>query len=80
MVKDMLDQGVIHNSQYPWASPIVLVVKHNGTASFCVDYHKLNAVTKMDAFPLPRIKSYFHILFNIGSMSILTSENGSRIN
>ena len=62
MVQDMLDQGVIKNSQSPWASPIVLVAKKDGTTRFCVDYRKLNAVTKMDVFPLPRIDDSIDIL------------------
>ena len=62
MVQDMLDQGVIQHSQSPWASPIVLVAKQDGTTRFCVDYRKLNTVTKMDVFPLPRIDDSIDIL------------------
>ena len=54
-VKDMLDKGVIEPAQGPWASPVVLVKKKNGSWRFCVDYGRLNAVTKKDVSPLPRI-------------------------
>ena len=35
--------------------PVVLVRKKNGKIRFCVDYSKLNQVTKKDSFPTPRI-------------------------
>ena len=54
-VEGMLQQGVIQPSSSPWASPIVLVKKKDGTFRFCVDYRKLNSVTKKDAHPLPRV-------------------------
>ena len=54
MLQTMLEQGVIQTSFSPWAAPIVLV-KKDGTTRFCVDYRKLNDVTKKDAYPLPRI-------------------------
>ena len=54
-LEQMQEKGVIKPSSSPWASPIVLVCKKDGTMRFCIDYRKLNAVTKADKFPLPRI-------------------------
>jgi hypothetical protein len=55
LVDDMLAQDTIQPSTSPWASPIVLVKKKDGSTRFCIDYRKLNSVTHKDAFPLPRI-------------------------
>ena len=54
-LKKMQDQGVIQPSCSPWASPVVLVRKKDGTMRFCIDYRQLNQATKPDVFPLPRI-------------------------
>ena len=51
----MLQNGVVHPSTSPWASPIVLVKKKDGGTCFCVDYRELNDVTRKDAYQLPQI-------------------------
>ncbi|TKR88791.1 hypothetical protein L596_012979 [Steinernema carpocapsae] len=49
MVHDYLREGIIRKSHSPWASPIVLVRKKDGSIRMCVDYRKLNSVTIKDA-------------------------------
>ena len=54
-IENILKHGVIKPSSSPWASPIVLVRKKDGTTRFCVDYRRLNSATVKDSYPLPRI-------------------------
>ena len=54
LLREMLDNGIVEPSEGPWSSPIVLAKKEDGTLRFCVDYRKVNTITKRDAYPLPR--------------------------
>ena len=53
----LLDEGVISPVQHSeWATPIVPVVKKNGTIRICGDYKvTLNRVAVVESYPLPRI-------------------------
>ena len=55
-IQKLLQQGSVRPSCSPWSSPIVLVRKKDGSVRPCVDYRRVNAVTKKDAFPLPRTR------------------------
>ena len=52
----MKDLNVIEPSESPWAAPVVLVRKRDGTLRYCIDYRKLNQVTQKDSYPLPNIQ------------------------
>ena len=54
-ISEMLQAGIIKESQSEYASPIVLVKKKNGDYRMCVDYRSLNRITTRDFYPLPRI-------------------------
>jgi hypothetical protein len=58
-IQRLLQNGLIQRSYSPWASPIALARKKDGSYRFCIDYRKLNAVTKKDAYPVPLIDEIF---------------------
>jgi transposase len=68
-VEKMLKENIIEPSQSPWSSPVCLVLKKDGDYRFCVDYRKLNSVTKPDAYPLPYISSILDQLRDCHYMS-----------
>ena len=54
-VSYLLKNDLIERSRSNWSSPCLLVPKPDGTFRMCTDYRKLNAITKTDTYPLPRI-------------------------
>lgn len=72
---ELLDTGVARPSESPWGFPVVLVEKKDGTYRLCVDYRRLNEVTKKDAYPLPNISS---LVSNLGGAMYFTTLDASR--
>ncbi|XP_070573540.1 uncharacterized protein [Ptychodera flava] len=62
LIQDMMDCGVIRESNSPYAAPIVLVGKRDGTTRLCIDYRRLNSKTIRDAYALPRIEESMECL------------------
>ena len=54
-LKTFLKKGWIRPSRSPWATVALVVPKKDATWRVCIDYRDLNAVTKMDAYPLLKI-------------------------
>lgn len=51
----LYQHGLARDSYSEYGAPVTLVKKQDGTWRFCVDYRKLNAITKEAKYPLPRI-------------------------
>jgi hypothetical protein len=68
-LEENLHKGFIETSQAPFASPILFVKKANGGLRFCIDYRKLNAITRKDRYPLPLIDE---TLARLGKARIFT--------
>ncbi|UYV64947.1 SETMAR [Cordylochernes scorpioides] len=62
--EELSKKGLIRESQSPWAFPVVLVSKKDGSQRMCIDYRKLNAITIDDKQPLPYIQDMFDRLHN----------------
>lgn len=76
LLQDMMEKKVISPSKSPWASPVVLVQKKNGSTRFCVDYRKVYKVTRKDAYPIPRIDETLDTLAGATFFSTLYLRNG----
>lgn len=76
IVNELLRYGIIRESQSPYASPIILVPKKDGSPRLCVDYRKLNSLTVKQKFPLPRIDDQLDKLLNFSTYITLDLYSG----
>lgn len=70
IIKDLLDKGVIRESQSQYSSPIILVKKKDGSDRMCVDYRALNRLTIKDRYPMPLIDDHID---RLGKFKFFTS-------
>ena len=70
-LREMLESGAIRPSQSAWCNAVVLVLKKDGSLCFCIHFCHLNACTKKDSYPLPRIQEALESLVGTGHFSCL---------
>ena len=75
-VDQMLADGIIEPSESPWSSPIVLAKKKDGKYRFCIDFQKVNEVTRKDAYPLPFINAILDKLRRARFISSIDLKHG----
>ena len=75
-IEKMLDLGVIEPAVSEWAAPVVLAPKPGGKWRFCVDYRRLNAMTKREVYPLPRLEDCIDSLGDAEWFSTLDANSG----
>lgn len=75
-ISKMLASGVIKEHKGPWASPVHMVRKKDGSWRFCIDYRHLNAITTDEVYPLPRIQSVLQSLSGARYFSVLDLASG----
>jgi hypothetical protein len=75
-VNEMLKNNIITESLSPYSSPVLLVKKADGTMRFCIDFRRLNAITKKDVYPLPRIDETLDKLGSAKFYSTLDLQSG----
>ena len=75
-IDKLLEAGVIQESTSPWGSPIVLVRKKDGSVRPCVDYRRVNAVTKADCYPIPKVQECLDTVAGAAVFSTLDMTSG----
>ena len=72
----MLDSGAICPLQSPWCSAVVLVRNKDGGLQFCIDFRRLNARTKKDSYPLPRMQETMETMVGARFFSTMDLKSG----
>lgn len=75
-IHQMLHDGIIEPANGPYAAPVTLQPKKDGSLRFCVDFRQLNSATVRDVYPIPRIDDTLDQLQNAKYFTSMDLKSG----
>ncbi|CAF4687014.1 unnamed protein product, partial [Rotaria socialis] len=75
-IQQMLHDGIIEPANGPYAAPVTLQPKKDGSLRFCVDFRQLNSATVRDVYPIPRIDDTLDQLQNAKYFTSMDLKSG----
>lgn len=76
-IHELKEAGIISESRSPYASPVVVVHKENGTTHMCVDYRTLNKRTIQDQCTIPKVEDALACLSGSCWFGVLDLRSGN---
>ena len=73
---ELLERGAIQPSRSPYGAPIIFIKKKDGELQMCIDYHKLNKITKKNKYPIPLIEDLINWLQGAKIFSKIDLQSG----
>ncbi|KAL4152809.1 hypothetical protein QTP88_000642 [Uroleucon formosanum] len=76
MIRDMKEQELVEQNTSPWAAPVVLAKKKDGSPRLCIDYRRLNDITEYDAYLMPDLNALIRQMRGAKVYSVLDLKSG----
>lgn len=74
-IYEMLVKSVIKPAELEWSAPVVFAPKKNRSLRICVDYQRLNSITKRDFYPIRRMDECINSLGDDAVLSTLDAHS-----
>ncbi|XP_055899833.1 uncharacterized protein LOC129928659 [Biomphalaria glabrata] len=75
-IDNMLELGIIGPTDSPYAAPVVIIKKKDGTLRPCIDFRKLNNITEIPAEVIPEQEDLFNMLYKAKYFTLVDLTKG----